>query len=379
MGRLGLGDLESSLTKPIESAITLIKNHFILRKIENSSDKIKKWKNEDVYPYKDIPQNHVEQAEMQIFDILALNISEQIPDFDRTELKLKKFQFSLLKQIVNSKPNDLHKILTEVLNLSEGKQSELAELLDEVSLSAIISTARVISDRLKFISGLEDIIFHPDKKKALKERSQLHKILSENTWIFGDEFSLTVNDKSLSEVLRIHLEKQGINLHLDKPVTRIDGSVGIVDLMLTRSIAKNHVNEREHLIVELKAPTVKIGQKEINQIESYAFAVSEDERFKHLNTKWNFWIISNDLSPYAVKRLEDKDKPKGVIHNSSNTTIWVKTWGEIIQECKHRLEFIKNQLNINIDTSDGLDFLQLKYSEYTTGVIFSDDIEEVEA
>lgn len=379
MGRLGLGDLETSLTKPIESAIALIKNHFILRKIENSSDKIKKWKNEDVYPYKDIPQNHVEQAEMQIFDILALNISEQIPEFDRTELKLKKFQFSLLKQIVNSKPNDLHKILTEVLNLSEGKQSELAELLDEVSLSAIISTAKVISDRLKFISGLEDIIFHPDKKKALKERSQLHKILSENTWIFGDEFSLTVNDKSLSEVLRIHLEKQGINLHLDKPVTRIDGSVGIVDLMLTRSIAKNHVDEREHLIVELKAPAVKIGSKEITQIESYAFAVAEDERFKHLKTKWNFWVISNDLSPYAVKRLEDGNKSKGVIYNSNNTTIWVKTWGEIIQECKHRLEFIKNQLNINIDTSDGLDFLQLKYSEYTKGVIFSDDIEEVDA
>jgi hypothetical protein len=378
VGTLGLGDLEPSLSKPIEAAISALKNHFMLRRIELSADKIQKWKNENIYPYSNVLNGPIEEAERQVFDILALNISEQIPEFERSDLKLKKFQFRLLKQIVGSNPDDLHIILTEVLNLSKVKQSELAELLKDASLSAIISTAKVISDRLRFIAGLEEILFNPEKKKVLKERTQLHKILAENTWVFGDEFSLTVNDQSLSEVLKIHLDKKGLAVHLDKPVKRIDGRVGIVDLMLTRSIAKNHSDEREHLVVELKAPKVNIGEDEISQIKSYAFASIADERFKHLKTKWNFWVISNDLKPFAEMELKQDKTGKGIIYEIDNLTIYVKTWGELIQECKHRLEFVRDQLNINIDKTDGLKYLQESYSEYTKDVILTEEYSEAE-
>lgn len=372
-GILGLGDLEPSLKGVIEDAVISLKNHFMLRRIEKSADKIHQWKQDNVYPYQGDPEGPIEEAERQVFDILALNISDQIKEFDSSDLKLKRFQFRLLRQIVNSKPDDLHVILTEVLNLSKGKQSELAELLKDASLSSIISSAKVVTDRLKFISGLEEILFNPDKKKVLKERTQLHKILSENTWIFGDEFSLTVNDQSLSEVLRIHLEKKGVDVHLDKPVKRIDGRVGIVDLMLTRSIGKNHSDEREHLIVELKAPKVNIGESEISQIKSYAFATIADERFKYLKTKWSFWVISNDLKPYAEMELKQDKTGRGIIYDTENLTIFVKTWGTLIQECKHRLEFVREQLDLNIDNSDGLKYLQESYSEYTKDVILEED------
>jgi len=377
-GTLGLGDLEPSLSKSIEDAVSELKKHFMLRRIEKSADKIKKWKQENIYPYSPISKGPIEDAERQVFDILALNVSEEIPEFDKTDLKLKKFQFRLLKQIVGSNPDDLHIILTEVLNLSKGKQFELAELLKDASLSAIISTAKVVSDRLKFITGLEEIIFNPDKKKILKERTQLHKILAENTWVFGDEFSLTVNDQSLSEVLKIHLGKKGSSVHLDKPVTRVDGRVGIVDLMLTRSIGKNHSDEREHLVVELKAPKVNIGEDEISQIKSYAFASIADERFRHLKTKWSFWVISNDLKPFAEMELKQDKSGKGIIYEIDNLTIYVKTWGELIQECKHRLEFVRDQLDINIDKTDGLKYLQESYSEYTKDVILAEECVGVE-
>jgi hypothetical protein len=174
------------------------------------------------------------------------------------------------------------------------------------------------------------------------------------------------------------LNKKRLDIQLDKPVKRVDGRVGIVDLMLTRSIGKNHSDEREHLVVELKAPKVKIGQDEINQIESYAFAVAEDERFKHLKTKWNFWVISNDLDAYAKRRLKQDNKGKGIIYDADGITIWVKTWGELIQECKHRLEFVRKQLDINIDNSDGLKYLQESYSEYTKDVLITHESEEIE-
>ncbi|WP_417659600.1 ATP-binding protein [Pseudidiomarina sp.] len=368
VGALGLGDLERSLRAPIDDAVNRIKDYLVRRKITRSSNQIEKWKSENVYPYSGEVIGHVERAEKQMFDFLALNINDLMPEFDKSALQLKKFQLSLLKQIVASQPSDLHTILTEVLSLSEEKQKEFAELLKDASLSAIISATKMVADRLRFLSGLEEIIFNPNLKKVLKERSQLHKLLEENTWVFGEQFSLSVSDKSLTKVLSKHLESKGIAILPDEPVKRLDESNGIVDLMLTRSIARNHPTEREHLIVELKAPKVKIGQAELGQIKSYAFAVSDDERFTALDTKWHFWIISNEIDAYTKRELADDKQERGILYNADGVTIWVKTWSELINECKHRHEFIRKQLDINVDSSDGLEYLRKHYSAYTQGL-----------
>lgn len=176
----------------------------------------------------------------------------------------------MLRQAIEKSPEELQLILSEVLDLSEKKQKEFAKLLQETSLTAIISASKVVTDRLKFIEGLDTLLFTEQEKTNLKERSQLHRLLAENTWIFGEEFSLSVDDKSLTEVLRKYLALKGIETEVDTPVKRIDGRKGIVDLMLTRSIPCSRENELEHLVIELKRPTVDIGAKELEQIESYA-------------------------------------------------------------------------------------------------------------
>jgi hypothetical protein len=130
----------------------------------------------------------------------------------------------------------------------------------------------------------------------------------------------------------------------------------------------------EHLIIELKAPKVVIGAKEIGQIKSYAFAVAEDERFRSLKSKWNFWVISNDYDNFAKRERSQQGYSDGVIYRSNQTdemdiTIWVKTWSELINECKHRMEFLKTHLDYNIDANEGLKYLREKYAEYTKGVL----------
>ena len=205
----------------------------------------------------------------------------------------------MLRQAIERGPDELQLIMREVLNFPERKLQELAKLLEDADLANIIGASRLVADRLKFLHGLEALLFTPDMKMHLKERSQLHRLLAENTWAFGEEFSLTVDDQSLTEVLRKHRKLIGEETVIDTPVKRTDGKVGIVDLMLSRSGPQNHADEREHLVVELKRPTVKVGADEITQAEKYAYTVAEDERFRHLHTKWSFWVISNDLDAFA--------------------------------------------------------------------------------
>ena len=378
-GLLSLRELETSINSLCDEAVLKIKDYFFHRSLEEAKDQLDEWKVEEIYPFKGEPATAVEEAERKVFDIVAINVSQNLPDFKVSGKKTKQFQLSMLKHAIEKSPQDLQKILTEVINLPKGARENLAELLEDTSLNSIINASKIVSDRIHFVTGLEHLLFN--YKEHLKERSQLHRLLAKNTWMFGDAFALSVDDKSLTEVLRQHVKTQGIDIVVNEPVKRIDKRKGIVDLMLSRQIPRNHEDELEHLVVELKRPDVVIGKKELDQIESYAFAVADDERFIGLKTKWDFWIISNKYDSFAEHKLADDRYSDGVIYQSSSKidiTIRVKTWSQLIRENKHRLEFIKNKLNYNIDSEHALDKLKKTYSEFLEGITFSHEVESAE-
>lgn len=371
-GELDLIEMKEELLPLRHEVLQKIKELFAERYREDHKSIIDQWKEDNVYPYPEKKnKTAIETTEEKVFDILALNLNEYIEDFDNINNTQKKLQLKLLQQAVELNPSNIKKIIDEVINLPKEKADELADLLENTSLSSIISTSKIITDRLKFIKGFEEIVYDTELKKYFKERSQLHKILAENIWFFGEEFSISVNDKSLTEVLNKYISNLESDVDIDQkaPVLRSDGKKGIIDLMLSKSIPKNHKNEFEYLVVELKAPSVIIGHKELNQIESYAFAVADDERFRNLKTRWEFWIISNDMDSNAKKRANQQNLPKGTIYQSNLTegndiTIKIRTWSEIIAENNYRYNFVKENLNVSITKDDGLLFLQEKYAKY---------------
>lgn len=376
-GTIGLGDLNVHLKEISELAVKTVKEHFAQRVLELGQAQIRKWKSEDVYPYANEAASPVEIAERQVFDIVAVRLSENMPALDQGDKKSKSFQLRMLKHAVENNPEDLQKVISEVLNLPKNKLEELSELLQDVSLASIISASKLVADRLKFLSGLEFILFDQDSKKTLRERSQLHRIVAQNSWLFGQEFSVSVDDQGLTEVLRQHQKLLGGDVRIDEPVKQIDGTRGIVDLMLSRLIPTNRENEIEHLVVELKAPKVKIGADECQQITKYAYAVADDQRFSSLSATWNFWIISNEMDKFAKKAANQENRAKGIIdqtfENGIKITVWAKEWSQIIQENKYRLKFVQEKLDYAVDRQEGIKHLREVYSEFTKGI----DIDEV--
>jgi len=263
-------------------------------------------------------------------------------------------------------PTALQKILQDVLNLPFEKQEELAELLTKTSLTAIINASKIVANRLDFLRGLELLVFNQDSKERLLERSQLHRILADHTWIFGEQFNLTVDDQSLTEVLKIHLATLGRSADPVDQVIREDGKVGIVDLMLSRTIPQPRADEREHLVVELKRPSQNIDPTVATQIESYALAVAGDERFKDTKTRWIFWAVANDIVDTVRKRAKQRNRPEGILYDDDEgrITVWVKSWGQIIQDCRGRLEFFRKQLEYSADKDSALTYLRKTHARY---------------
>jgi len=372
---LELSDMSGPLQIAHDEAADRIKAHFKDRAATAARSEIDQWKADKVYPYPEDPVTPVEQAERKVFDIVALNVNKHLPTFSESNRQTKAFQLRMLRQAIERGPEELQLILREVLELPPRKQTELAKLLEEADLGNIISASKLVADRLKFIHGLEALLFTPESRELLKERSQLHRMLAENnTWVFGEQYNLTVDDQSLTEVLRKHRKLIGDDVTIDTSVKRIDGKTGIIDLMLSRSVPQNRADEREHLVVELKRPSVKVGAKEIMQVENYAYTIADDERFRHLNTRWSFWVISNDIDAFAEKKTRQKDKPRGQITQTEDGKIevWVKTWSEIIAECKARLSFVQEHLQTNVSKEASLKYLKETYDKYLTGIEIDD-------
>ena len=173
-GSLEVAEMRPAILDSINEAQQAIREYFRDRTAQEARNVVEEWKEENVYPYQGEPATQVEQVERQVFDIVAVNVAHYLPEFATTPTKNKALHLRLLRQAIAKSPEELQLILDEVLKLPKRKQAELAELLRDVSLSAIISAAKIVADRLRFLTGLEAILFDQDSKKRLKERSQLH-------------------------------------------------------------------------------------------------------------------------------------------------------------------------------------------------------------
>jgi hypothetical protein len=129
-------------------------------------------------------------------------------------------------------------------------------------------------------------------------------------------------------------------------------------------------------VVELKAPTVKIGREETGQVRSYAFAVQKDERFRGVPTRWTFWLISNDMDDFATSEVHMRDKPEGLLWEAdepnANSRIWVKTRAQIIHDCRTRLKIFQQALNYSADRDASLDYLRKTYERVLHGADSAD-------
>lgn len=366
LNQLGLAEMHPHVQTIVKTATSKVKEHFRRRLVEDRSKIVERWKEEKVYPYEDRSNlDPVETAERQVFDILAVNVQSYLPSFDDADVKSKKFTFQLLAQAIRQNPESVQKIIGEVLGLKKDDQDELAELLHKTPLSSIISSAKIVANRLDFLSGLESLLFDEESKKKLLERDQLHKILENEAWLFDEEFALAGSELRLEEVLNKHLDKLGRREDNPQPVEVGEGKSGRVDLMLHK-VVQPRSGEYDYLIVELKRPSKKINDEVLTQIKKYAMAVAKDERFREIKTRWKFVAISNDLDDFAKREASQRGRRQGMVYDDAelNVTVWARPWADVINDARARLRFVNTQLAYEADLDSAKAYLKKTHAKF---------------
>lgn len=331
-----------------------------------SGEFINELKSKGLYPYKENADSLVEESKRQVFDIVALQVNEYLPDFESQDYKSKKFTLSLIKEALEKDSSSLQRILTEVIELPDEKREELVEILEETSLSSIIDTMTEIKNRLRFINGLEELIYNKELNKNVLERKHLHKILINETWLFGDEYAYGVDDITLKNVLKEYLKYLGRTDFEETVASESNTELQIIpDVCLWKQFPQGIPGHKTNLIIELKKPKVDAGADELLQLKLYAARISKDKRFPKEKTKWKFLLVTKDIKPDIESELEQTDRKYGHVVATDLYDVYVLTWGHILNEARTRYEFIKDKLNLNLmDNQQNLDYLKSKYSEY---------------
>lgn len=355
-------DVETPAGKVIQAAKSKLREHMALSMRLRERETIEKWQREGVYPYATDPKSESEKTARSAFNVVAQAFSRTVEASKSVDLK--KMALGLLKEAFEQSPESVLPILQSVARLPKARVEELSDLLDRTELASLISAGRMVGDRLDFIQALNALVFDKLSRKHTKERRQLHRILAQETWIFGEEWSLTGDDVRLTEVLKNHLTAldEDAELASGDAVLREDGRDGIPDLVLGRKmrIARNSY---EQLVVELKRPGHTLEDKDVSQIRSYASAIKNDPRFDQQNVSWEFWLIGTDMKNTVNEARDQPHLPPGVIQ-ASPYRIVVKTWAEVISEAEFRLQFVQDSLDYASDHDKGISYVRERYAAY---------------
>lgn len=367
-----LSNLHEDVKLIEKKAQDFLKQYLNIEKQEKRKQFIESLKQDNLYPYKeDEIKSSVDSAERELFDVIAVKIDECLPKFTAQEKKSKKLTFSLIKEAIATKSSKLKHILQEVCTLSNDDIEKFDKILEKTSLPNIIATSNEVIDRIRFLSELRELVAGNISKKV-KERSQLHKILAKEQWIFGEQYKPGTSDMSLRNVLQAHIkELDRENLNDEKLIKSIKEDDNpelnlIPDLCLWSAIPKDSQEKREHLFIELKRPSQKATTKEQKQINDYAFAVAKDNRFTKEYTTWKFILIVTEIEERLRQEKKDNNTSlNGLYGKGDNFEVYIYTWSYLIEQREGELRRLKEMLDLNLTESpDDFSYLKSIHSEF---------------
>lgn len=367
--RIGVLPLGDGAPDPIgdgwTAAESAVREHFASRRRKRRREQVEQWKEQGIHPYPNTdPATEAERAERAVFDVVAGTLAPYVPTNNKPSAKL---MLRLLKDHMQHDPVKFGVVLKEVSGLKPDELDSLAGLLGETSLSAIIRSANAVASRNKFLLALNHMLFDPDDSPEFKERDHLHRILEGELWVFGEGYNMMKSEQGLTNILRTHLKLSGLPDKDVLPVTKWSGKSGRVDLHLAVK-AQEHDRVR-HLIVELKAPGVRIGREQLDQVEDYMNAILKNPQFAMNAGHWDIVLLGTQIDDVARNRITQEHRASGQLweqgeDNGPHVRVFLRQWSEVIEENKRRLEFLRSLLEHDPSAPDSLSWLRETYPDF---------------
>lgn len=269
----------------------------------------------------------------------------------------KKILIKLLDRIVQSnRLSELFDVLDGVVSLTEDDMCRISNLLQRTSLENITKTVEHIRDRLDIIQSFKSLIYQ--HQRFALEVPHIQKCIESNLWLFGEKYHLlTSEEDKFEQALRNLLEFHKKDNYYDKePIVHPDKNKEM-DLFIAQKgfrVGDDDKKYFHHVVIELKRPSIKLGDKELQQIKTYKNVIANEPQFQDENSLWDFVLIGNEISDSKITAADlrsDLESNKihgepGLVQKTGNYRIIVKTWKQILNEFELRYNDISNRLSL---------------------------------
>ncbi|EOW9110973.1 ATP-binding protein [Vibrio cholerae] len=269
----------------------------------------------------------------------------------------KKILIKLLDRIVQSnRLSELFDVLDGVVSLTEDDMCRISNLLQRTSLENITKTVEHIRDRLDIIQNFKSLIYQ--HQRFALEVPHIQKCIESNLWLFGEKYHLlTSEEDKFEQALRNLLEFHKKDNYYDKePIVHPDKNKEM-DLFIAQKgfrVGDDDKKYFHHVVIELKRPSIKLGDKELQQIKTYKNVIANEPQFQDENSLWDFVLIGNEISDSKITAADlrsDLESNKihgepGLVQKTGNYRIIVKTWKQILNEFELRYNDISNRLSL---------------------------------
>lgn len=308
---------------------------------------IEQLKKKKLYPNYN-SQNAIDRFKEEQLDELISNVYYFIPkvftNLSQIQQKTLIRMFELIQD--SGETDNLFKILGDVTELTTQERKDMAELLNKVELSNVLSMLQLITDRLQAIKDFNELI---NRERNANEVDHIQKFVEKHYWFFGEQYHLaTAEEPDFEEALRMFLNTVSDNYYEKGSVVIDDeNKYKQMDIFAIQSLPDGDV--KKCVVVELKRPSVIIGRKELNQIKDYFDVIQKEDRFNASNIIWEFYLMGNRYNHEIVSEIESAKGhgEKGLAHKVHNCKIYVKTWSELFTELELNFNYLQERLKFD--------------------------------
>ncbi|MDR2943037.1 MAG: ATP-binding protein [Treponema sp.] len=217
-------------------------------------------------------------------------VQEKCPSLNEPELSTLG---SVLANLELSQ--DKYDLLNQLNDLSPDRLDDLNAILQKWSVEYAKVILDEIENRLSLLKQLEQKLY---AKKA-DEVHELQPLFEKGLWIFGPEFESIeyTSNKGMTTVIQ-DLFGDTMKASLNRPdfVIRTDSSVGLYSRPSYDDEGFEEIGVERLIIIELKAPGVKLRDDEINQPKKYADELFSKGLLQNNTSKVTCFVIGGSIT-----------------------------------------------------------------------------------
>lgn len=217
----------------------------------------------------------------------------------------------LAMKVYRVQSKNIELVLKQLSKASPEEFVKFADLLTDLRLGQVATLANLVKQKLEIIKLFEVLT----TSQTTRER-EVHKLIEDNPWIANKSYEVLASDRPLAEFL----EKSTKN----EPELRKRADL----------IVKRIPNHEEIVLIELKAPSVKLRPSDIGQILEYKSLI---QKFKPGTKVIDCYLFGHE-------------KHQSFTHESKDVTI--KTFSELASALRDEYQAYLKVLEENAQEAD---------------------------